>query len=189
MANDMEIIQAFIAVASVYPRVRHGKWIPLTYWTPKVSLKLQEPIKPRKLFKVLEKLHVVNRDFTADDAKMYGSIKKIESTERRIAKEEDSSKQSRVGFLFIVTATNPSEPLPDNQTDLAKFFQGRYYQYHRRKSMLDPPTSQQFLPPAEATEATKEALPAINTNIVDTDITPPGVAACITPHMEEASIL
>ena len=111
MVDDKAIVNAFIAVASVYPRVRHGKWIPLTYWTPKVSLKLQEPIRPRKLLTALEKLHVTNRNFTAEEAGTFGSILKIESTERCITRI-GSTKLSRVGFLFVVTAAAPTEALP-----------------------------------------------------------------------------
>ena len=187
MVINIAIVQkmkAFIAVASVYPRVRHGKWIPLTYWTPKVSLKLQEPIQPRKLFKVLEKLHVINRDFTADDAKTYGSIKKVESTGRRITKE-GCSKLSRVGFLFIVTAEAPAEKLPVNQTELARFFQQRHDAYHRRKSMLDPPTQQQY-PPKEAAAA-EQTLPKIDTEFATSDHSP--VPACITPPNQEENVL
>ena len=175
MANDLAVLKAFIAVASTYPRVRHGKWIPVSYWTPKVGLKLQESIKARRLLKVLEKLHVTNRDFTAEDSTTFGNILKVESTERRISKDEGAG-LTRVAFLYIVTAAAPADTLPDNQTELARFFQSRYEQYLKRKSMLDPKN----FPP-------KAVLPKIDTTDSLADDTVPSLA-CVTPQSEESEL-
>ena len=159
MVKDITLICAFLSVAAVYPSVRHGKWIPVTYWAPKVGLKLNEKVNPQKLFKVLEKMHVTNREFTADDVQLYQNgiqiiIEKVESTMRRII-QEGKSTPSRVGFLFIATKTNPSESLPSNQTELSKFFQSRYDNYHQRRSILSTPALQTPM---------KESVPTYSTN-------------------------
>lgn len=138
MAPDLSIGEAFINVASVCPRIRHGKWIPLTYWCPKVCHKLEETVEPRKLFRVLEKLHITNREFTSEEKERFGSIKMIESTERRLLTKEGSNKLSRVGFFCVATSKSSAEEIPHNQVELSKFFQARCNQHHARKSMLNP---------------------------------------------------
>ena len=79
----------------------------------------------------------------------------MSSTERRLVKEGGVSKMTRVGFLCVHTSTTPTEAIPDNQTELAKFFQSRCDQYHARRSMLhvhQPPLVRRVDPATVPTE-------------------------------------
>lgn len=142
MVSDIQIIKAFVATASVHSKLRHGKWIPATYWAPKVSLKLPTRIKAQKLVKVLEKLHVTNRKFTQDEVIDVGILVNVDATERRIIRS-DSSKPSRVSFICVNTKISGQETLPVNHSELARFFQARYDQYQSRKSILLLPQTPQ----------------------------------------------
>ena len=135
--NDVAIQDAFESVATTYSKVRHGKYIPLTYWVIKVNKKLHDRrITPRKLLRSLENLNLVNR--TLDVAEL-GGVVKVVATERRITRgNQEGSKPTRVGFLCVITSDTPEEILPLNQTELGRFFQSRYFQYQTRKSILIP---------------------------------------------------
>ena len=78
MVNDIDVVKAFIATASVYSNLRHGKWIPATYWSRKASLKLPNRISSSKLVKSLEKLHVTNRIFMENEETIeFGILNKV----------------------------------------------------------------------------------------------------------------
>ena len=154
--KDIDIARAFVATASVFTKIRHGKFIPATYWAPKVSQKLPVKVSAKKLGRALEKPHITNRIFTENDDQIgLGSITKIESTERRISRN-DAKTPTRVLFICVVTGACAQEILPENQSELSKHFQDRYDHYHRRRSMLHlpPPT------PLKAANLVKESIPS-----------------------------
>ena len=131
--NEQKVLDAFMLVAGKCPRLRHGKYIPLTYWVIKVNKKLEEAIQPRKLLRSLEKLNAINVEFSTETVQQTGVLKVV-ATERRVVRMQ-GSKPVRVGFLCVVTPMKPEENLPLNQTELGKFFQLRYGQYQNRKSI------------------------------------------------------
>lgn len=136
MVNDIDVVKAFVATASVYSNLRHGKWIPATYWSRKASVKLPSRITSSKLIKSLEKLHVTNRIFMENEETIeFGILNKVESTERRICRNGNSNPKRTV-FLCVTTKSCSQERLPVNQTELANFFQAKYDLYNRRKSVL-----------------------------------------------------
>ena len=165
--DELKVRNSFLTVAGCYPKLRHGKYIPLTYWVIKVNKKLLaqglQRITPRKLLRSLEKLGLINRELEADEM---GDICKICATERRITRISGAN-PTRVGFLCVATAGTPEETLPLNQHELGKLFQARYVQYQHRKSIL-------ILPPIDTGEVT-----AVR------DAVPPPRVVTPTEHMHE----
>ena len=88
MVDNKTIRAAFIGAASTYSRLRHGRWIPLTYWVIKVNKKLpnDQRILPWKLLSSLEKLNAINRPFNSDDPDdaVYEKIKMIATQQRGV---------------------------------------------------------------------------------------------------------
>ena len=155
MIDQKTIRSAFVAVASAYPWLRHGRWIPVTYRVIKVNKKLpnDQRILTQKLISSLEKLNAINRCFDSSKIQTMPCIRSLYQLWQLrdvFVEWKAGGNPTRVTFACVVTAEAPEEALPTNDTDRGNFFRGRYAQYQHCKRVLMPRTpliaSSSFLP-------------------------------------------
>ncbi|CAB9516818.1 unknown protein [Seminavis robusta] len=133
MASYAEIERAFIAVA--HKDFVLGEWIPLSYWTHKVCLKLADelPLKISRLRDSLTKMNAVNKPFaSSEDQVKYGDIIRIHKTDRRILV---GSKLKRIHFLCVETDNTGCEKFSNEKQKQLKF-ESRYHSYRRRDTFI-----------------------------------------------------
>jgi hypothetical protein len=119
-------IDAFVKVLDRLPKKQHGKWIPMTYWMEKVNHWLtEERLSQRKIFTLLQKNHILDRELTADE---YGNaVEKIVSTERRVTVDGKSKKI----FFLCVESNKKKQPNQFTQEE----YQAAYDVFDQRRSI------------------------------------------------------